>query len=86
MICAGVFAIVGTVVGWFLKRPFNPMTAITQAGSGASFPTFIMMPFVPFDADLMNALAQSWVSVGMAGLIGVGVTIYSLWHQPKNGN
>lgn len=66
------------------KRGFSGMLAITQAGSGASFPTFVMMPFVPFDADLMTTLTQSWFTVALAGLIGAGVSIYSLWHQPKH--
>ena len=59
------------------------INTFTQAGSGATFPTFVLLPFVPFDQEhLLQTMEQSWVMVGIAGLLGAGVTISGLWMLP----
>ena len=40
------------------------------------------MPLIPFDEDLLAPLAQSWFTVALAGIIGAGITLRSLWYGP----
>ena len=83
MACALAFAVVGSIMSMRRHRRISGMMAIAQAGSGASFPVFILLPLVPYDPDILEALTEnSWVTVALAGLIGAGAAIYSLWHHP----
>lgn len=90
LLCALLFALVGTIISFFKRQGFHLINTFMQAGSGATFPTFVIMPFVPFDQHLMTTMAQSWVMVGIAGLLGAGVTVWGLFvmpaHPGRNGN
>ena len=82
LLSALAFAVVGTLIAVARGKGFHLVNTFTQAGSGSTFPTFLLMPFVPFDEHLMEAMAQSWVMVGLAGLLGAGVTLSGLWKLP----
>ena len=86
ILCALVFALIATLLTLWRDKEFLPMHTITQAGSGAMFPVFATLPFVPFDRDLMDTLYQSWVTVAMAGLLGMGVTLYGLFASHSRFN
>ena len=77
-----LFAAIGAAHSWIKGCGFQFVHIVTQGGSGATFPVFLLMPFVPFDDHLMAAMAQSWVTVGLAGLLGAGVTLYGLFQAP----
>jgi hypothetical protein len=76
------FAVIGVGYSFFRGRGFNVISAFANFGSGSTFPVFIMMPFVPYDEHLIETMKQAWISVGAAGLIGAGVTIYGLFQLP----
>jgi hypothetical protein len=82
LISAMIFAVLGSLIAIGRGKGFHLANTFTQAGSGATFPTFLLMPLVPFDEHLMAAMAQSWVMVGLAGLLGAGVTLSGLWMLP----
>ena len=63
-------------------RGFHLVDTITQAGSGSTFPIFLLMPVIPFDKDLLTGVTAGWTTFGLAGLIGVGVTLYGLFAAP----
>jgi drug/metabolite transporter (DMT)-like permease len=88
ILSAVAFALIGAAVSWWKGCGFQPVHVIMQCGSGATFPVFVLMPFVPFDRHLIDTMAQSWVTVGIAGLLGAGVAIYALFQPPSplNGN
>ena len=86
LVSALIFAALGTCIALGRGKGFHLANTFTQAGSGATFPTFMLMPFVPFDEHLMSAMAQSWVMVGLAGFLGAGVTISGLWMLPMGHN
>ena len=77
-----LFAAIGAVHSWLKGCGFQLAHVATQGGSGATFPVFLLMPFVPFDDHLMAAMAQSWVTVAIAGLLGAGVTLFGLFQAP----
>jgi hypothetical protein len=84
ILCGLLFAGIGAAHSYMKGRGFQFVHVVTQGGSGATFPTFLLMPFVPFDSHLMAAMAQSWVTVGLAGLLGAGVTLYGLFQLPHH--
>ena len=59
---------------------------ISNLSSGSSFVIYVLMPFVPFDEDLLAPLAQSWFTVALAGIIGAGIMVRSLWRHPGPAN
>ena len=78
-----LFAALGTIIALARGKGFHLINTFTQAGSGATFPTFVILPFVPFDQEhLLQMMEQSWVMVGIAGALGAGVTISGLWMLP----
>lgn len=80
--CGLLFALIGLLHSLIKRRGLDLVHIATQGGSGATFPVFLLMPVVPFDQHLMDAMAQTWVTVGLAGLLGGGVTIYGLFQLP----
>lgn len=82
LLSALAFAVIGTIIAFVRGKGLHLVNTFTQAGSGSTFPTFVLMPFVPFDEHLMEAMAQSWVMVGLAGVLGAGVTLSGLWKLP----
>lgn len=84
--CVILFAIVGSIVSWLKGCRLELNHVITQGGSGATFPVFVLMPIVPFDDHLMEIMSQSWVTVGMAGLLGAGVLLNALFRPPTHSN
>lgn len=91
MIGALLFAGAGYMIGLARDRQMPAgvrATAdvhIANLGSGSSFPIYLLMPLVPFDEHLLAALAQSWFTVALAGFIGAGITLRSLWRRPQAG-
>lgn len=91
---AVIFAALGKAISLYRRRraqhgnaPANRGhtevgSTIAYLGSGSSFVIFVIMPLVPFDEDLLLPLNQSWLTVALAGIIGAGITLRSLWGEP----
>ena len=77
--CGLLFAVIGGLIAHYRHKSFQLPHLLAHGSGGATFPTFLWMPFVPFDPHLSQAIYSSWVNVALAGLIGMGVTLYSLW-------
>lgn len=58
-----------------------------QAGTGAMFPIFVIIPFVPYDRDLAGVIYTEPVPVFFAGAFGAGVALYALFrtHTKASG-
>lgn len=68
------------VVSYWTEGKFQIWHTVAQTGSGTMFPIFVMLPFVPYDHDLAEALIAEPLGVLLAGLLGAGVSIYALFY------
>jgi drug/metabolite transporter (DMT)-like permease len=76
VLSAALFGVGAIILTAIAERTLQIWHAATQAGNGAMFPIFFLLPFVPFDHDLAEALYAEPLPVIFAGIFAMGASIY----------
>jgi hypothetical protein len=86
LISALLFGALATIFCLAKDREFDLIHTLTQTGAGAMVPIFVIVPFIPMDKDLLEAMLASWIVVSFACLAGICVTIYGVFTPYGRGN